>query len=139
MIFFITNAMAEGGSAQQSGGLMSFLPMIAIIGVLYFLLIRPQQKRAKQHQELLSKIKKGDKVITNSGIVATVSKILNEQEIILEIADGVQCKFIKSTIATVLDKNSKTDESPKKIEAPKKKESSAVSKKESEEKQEDNS
>ena len=104
MMFFIGQAAAEGGAAQQSGGWITYLPMFAFVGILYFLLIRPQQKRAKQHQALVSAVKKGDKVVTNSGIIATVSKVVNDQEVVLEIADGVFCKFVKSTIATVLDK-----------------------------------
>lgn len=104
MIFFITNAFADGAAAQPGGGLMSFLPMIAFIAILYFLLIRPQQKKQKQHMALVASVKKGDKVVTNSGIIATVSKVLNEQEVVLEIADGVYCKFVKSTINSVFTK-----------------------------------
>ncbi|MDR3224365.1 MAG: preprotein translocase subunit YajC [Holosporales bacterium] len=101
MLFFISTALAEG-TASKSGNWMSFLPMVAFVAILYFLLIRPQQKRQKQHLALVASVKKGDKVITNSGIIATVSKIPNEQEVVLEIADGVHCKFVKSTIASVL-------------------------------------
>ena len=104
MLFFIGQAFADANSSQQGSGIMSFLPMIIFIGIMYFILIRPQQKRAKQHQALISSVKKGDKVITNSGIIATVSKVLNEQEVVLEIADGVNCRFVKSTIASVLNK-----------------------------------
>lgn len=104
MLFFISQAFAEAGGSQQSGGLMSFLPMIIFIAIMYFILIRPQQKRAKQHQALVASVKKGDKVITNSGIIATVSKVLNDQEIVLEISEGVNCRFVKSTIASVLNK-----------------------------------
>lgn len=103
MFFFISEAFADNAASSQSGGFVSFLPMIAFIGIIYFLLIRPQQKRQKQHQALLSSIKKGDKVLTNSGMLATVSKILNDQEVVLEIADGVFCKFIKSAISGVID------------------------------------
>jgi preprotein translocase subunit YajC len=101
VFFFVGHAFADGG-VQQSGGWMSFLPMVAFIAILYFLLIRPQQKRTKQHQLLIAALKRGDKVVTNSGIVATVSKIVNEQEIVLEIADGVHCRFIKSAVANVV-------------------------------------
>ena len=104
MLFFIGQAFADANSSQPGSGIMSFLPMIIFIGIMYFILIRPQQKRAKQHQALISSVKKGDKVITNSGIIATVSKVLNEQEVVLEIADGVNCRFVKSTIASVLNK-----------------------------------
>ncbi|MDR1391558.1 MAG: preprotein translocase subunit YajC [Holosporales bacterium] len=102
MLFLISEALADGKS-EQSSGLMPFLPLIIFIGILYFLLIRPQQKKQKQHQSLISSLKKADKVITSSGIIATVSKILNDQEIVLEIADGVHCKFVKSAIATVFN------------------------------------
>ncbi|MDR0744760.1 MAG: preprotein translocase subunit YajC [Holosporales bacterium] len=106
MLIFISNALADGApSSQAAGGLISFLPVIAFIAILYFLLIRPQQKKAKQHQALVAAIKKGDKVVTNSGIIATVVKMISDQEVMLEIADGVYCKFIKSTIASVLNKN----------------------------------
>jgi preprotein translocase subunit YajC len=100
-MFFISSALAEGG-AQQPGGWLSFLPMVAFIAILYFLLIRPQQKRSKQHQALIAAIKKGDKVITSCGIIASVSKVANDQEVVLEIADGVHCKFVKTAIASVI-------------------------------------
>ncbi|MDR0942846.1 MAG: preprotein translocase subunit YajC [Holosporales bacterium] len=103
MLFLISAALADGESSQSSGW-MSFLPMLAFIAILYFLLIRPQQKKQKQHQALVSAVKKGDKVVTNSGIIATVSKIVNDQEIVLEIADGVYCKFVKSAVSNVLNK-----------------------------------
>lgn len=104
MIFFISTAMADAAAAAgSSGGFMSFLPMLFFIGVIYFLLIRPQQKRAKKHQALISSIKKGDKVVTNSGIIGTVIKVLNDQEILIEIADKVFVKFVKSTISTVMN------------------------------------
>ena len=125
MFFFISEAFADSAAASQSGGFMSFLPMIAFIGILYFLLIRPQQKRQKQHQALLAAIKKGDKVITNSGLIATVSKVLNDQEVILEISNGICCKFVKSAISGTIDKKESVEE---KIAA-NKSESSPVDKK----------
>jgi preprotein translocase subunit YajC len=91
--------------AQSSNGFMSLLPMLAFIAILYFLLIRPQQKRTKQHQALVASVKKGDKVVTNSGIIAVVSKVVSDQEIVLEIADGVHCRFYKSSIANIVNMN----------------------------------
>ena len=115
-MFFISTAFADAGNTQ-SGGIMAFLPMVAFIVILYFLLIRPQQKRQKQHQELIASIKKGDKVVTNSGIIATVSKVVSEHEVILEIANGVHCKFVKSAISNIMENSGKVD-TPKKDEEP---------------------
>ena len=103
MLFLISQALADGKATQQSSSLISFLPMLAFIALMYFLLIRPQQKKQKQHQALISSIKKGDRVMTNSGLIAIVSKVLNDQEVVLEIAEGVKCKFVKSTIMNVLN------------------------------------
>ncbi|MDR2598121.1 MAG: preprotein translocase subunit YajC [Holosporales bacterium] len=104
-------AMADG-QAVPGGGLMSFLPMLAFVAILYFLLIRPQQKRTKQHKAMIAAIKKGDKVVTSCGILATVSKIVSDQEVVLEIADGVHCKFVKSSIANVVGGDAVIAESP---------------------------
>lgn len=101
LMFFVSDAFADAGSAQ-SGGVLAFLPLIGFVVILYFLIIRPQQKRQKQHQELIASIKKGDKVVTNSGIIATVSKVVSEHEVVLEIASGVHCKFVKSAIASTV-------------------------------------
>lgn len=102
MMFFISEAFADAAPVAGPGGLVSFLPMIAFIGILYFLLIRPQQKRAKQHQAMMIGLKKADKVVTVGGIIATVAKILNDNEVVLEIAEGVFCKFLKSSITNII-------------------------------------
>ncbi len=106
---FIDYAFADAPKSGQSG-VMAFLPMIAFMVILYFLLIRPQQKKQKAHQALIASIKPGDKVMTSSGLLATVTKVINDNEVILEVSDGVQCKFIKSAIVTVItnDQNNKT-------------------------------
>jgi preprotein translocase subunit YajC len=111
IVFFVISTAYADGSAQQAGGWMSFLPMVAFIAVIYFLLIRPQQKRTKQHQALVAVLKKGDKVVTSSGIMATVSKVVSDQEIVLEIADGVHCRFVKSSVSCVVpaDKAAQSD------------------------------
>jgi preprotein translocase subunit YajC len=112
MLFLIGQALADE-KTQQSGGWISFLPMVALMGIIYFLLIRPQQKRTKQHQLLLASIKKGDKVTTSSGMLGTVSKIV-EQEVVLEIADGVHCKFVKSAIVSVVKAEANASEKTEK-------------------------
>ena len=105
MLFFISQVFADGNTTQQQSNLLSFLPMIALIAIMYFLLIRPQQKKQKQHQALIASIKKGDKVMTNSGLIAVVDKVENDQEVVLEIASGVKCKFMKATIMNVINNN----------------------------------
>ncbi|MDR2666981.1 MAG: preprotein translocase subunit YajC [Holosporales bacterium] len=119
-MLFISTALADGTTGQSGGGWMSFLPLVAFVGILYFLLIRPQQKRQKQHQSLISAIKKGDKVVTNSGIVGTISKVLNDNEVVLEIAEGVHCKFVKSAISNVVNNETPTVTTPASVEIPKK-------------------
>jgi preprotein translocase subunit YajC len=93
---------ADAPASATSGGLMSLLPMLAFVAILYFLLIRPQQKRTKQHQALVASVKKGDKVVTNCGIMGTVSKVVSDQEVTVEIAPGVHCRFVKSSISGMI-------------------------------------
>ena len=102
MSFFISDAYAAGGGPQDNG-----LGSIVLIGLMfvafYFLLWRPQQKRTKEHQQLLSNLAKGDEVVTGSGIHARV-KSLDDQSVTVEIAKGVEVKMHKSAITQVLPK-----------------------------------
>lgn len=92
------------GAAAPAQGFMSFLPLILIFAVFYFLLIRPQQKKAKEHQEFLKNIKKGDVVVSSGGIQGTVTGI-TDSVVTLEIADNVRVKvsrpYILGTAATI--------------------------------------
>lgn len=81
---------------------MNFLPLILIFVVFYFMLIRPQQKKLAEHQKVLSGLKRGDKVLTSGGIIATVSKIVSDDEISVEIAEGVKVRLRRSAIDSVL-------------------------------------
>ena len=121
MFFLITSAFADSTS-QSQGPSMNFLLIIFFIAMMYFLFIRPQQKRAKQHQALINSLKKGDKVVTNSGIVGTVAKLSGDQEIVLEISDGVFVKFVKSTVAHVVNPKAPVAENSAKEDKPKKSE-----------------
>lgn len=94
-------AAAPGGIA---GGLESFLPLILIFVVFYFLLIRPQQKKAKQHRELLGALRRGDRVVTAGGIIGTITKIASDTEVIVEIAEGVRVRVMRGTILDVVSK-----------------------------------
>ena len=80
------------------------LPLILIFVVFWFLLIRPQQKKMKQHREMITAIRRGDRVLTGGGIIGTVSKVLNDTELQVEIAEGVRVKVLRSTVSEVLAK-----------------------------------
>ena len=95
---------AGGGVPGGASGLASFVPLILIFVVFYFLLIRPQQKKMKEHKVTLSAIRRGDKVVTGGGIVGTVTKVIDDLEITVEIADGVKVRVQRGLISTVLSK-----------------------------------
>lgn len=95
-----------GAPPSAAAGFMSqFGALIMIFLVFYFLLIRPQQKRLKQHQSMISSINRGDKVVTGGGIVGTVERVIDENEVLVSIADNVTIKVIKSTLADVKSKS----------------------------------
>ncbi|WGW03263.1 preprotein translocase subunit YajC [Tropicibacter oceani] len=81
-----------------------FLPLILIFAIMYFLLIRPQQKKMKEHQAMVEAVRKGDKIVTQGGIIGKVSRVMEGAEVEVEIAEGVKVRIIKSTIAQVLSK-----------------------------------
>ncbi|MEC7256651.1 MAG: preprotein translocase subunit YajC [Pseudomonadota bacterium] len=89
---------------MEGGAIAQFLPLILIFGIMYFLLIRPQQKKVKQHQAMVEALRRGDKVVTQGGIIGEVVKVKDGGEIEVEIAEGVKVRVIKSTIATVMSK-----------------------------------
>ena len=90
-------AIAASGAPAPQGGLVSFLPILLIIGVFYLLLIRPQQKKAKEHQEMLGALQKGDAVVTSGGLHGTITG-LTETVVTLEIADKVRVKVARQYI-----------------------------------------
>jgi preprotein translocase subunit YajC len=82
--------------------MMQFLPLVLIFVVFYFLLIRPQQKRAKEHKVMLTNLRRGDRVVTGGGIIGTVAKVVGDDEVTVDIADGIRVRVVRSTITTVL-------------------------------------
>jgi len=100
---FITDAYAQAAGGSTGSDLMTFLPMIAIFVVFYFLLIRPQQKRAKETKAMLEALQKGDEVITAGGIVGKISK-LNDQYAAVEIAPNVEISVQRGAISQLLPK-----------------------------------
>ncbi len=99
----ITNAYAQAPGGFLGGDLMTFLPMIAIFVVFYFLLIRPQQKRAKETRAMLEALQKGDEVVTAGGLVGKIAK-LTDQYAAVEIAPNVEISVQRSAIAQLLPK-----------------------------------
>ena len=89
--------------------LASFLPLILIFVVFYFLLIRPQQKKVKEHKEMVSNLKRGDKVITSGGIFCTVTKIIDDSKIEVEISNDVKITISRPTITDVINNSSPTN------------------------------
>ena len=102
-----------------SGEGFNYVSLIAfglIFLVMYFLLIRPQQKRAREQQEMLKKITRGDRVLTSGGIIGTVSKVINPQELEVEVADGVKVRLMRSMVVNILTtlptEESKSEQTP---------------------------
>jgi preprotein translocase subunit YajC len=99
----ISDALAQTPSVSTGGDLMAFLPMVLIFVVFYFLLIRPQQKKAKEHRTMLGALQKGDEVVTAGGVVGRVSK-LSDQYATLEVAPSVEMNVQRSAISQLLPK-----------------------------------
>jgi preprotein translocase subunit YajC len=104
---FLAYAMGGGGTGGggQGGGLGAFLPLILMFAIFYFLLIRPQQKKAKQHKELLSSIKKGDRVISSGGLHGVVTG-LTDDVVTMEIAPKIRVKVSRGSIAGLVSRTS---------------------------------
>lgn len=92
---------AQGNAGNAFG---AFVPFLLIFVIFYFLIIRPQQKREAQKKEKLNQIKRGDKIVTNGGVVATVSKVVDDKRLLVEISSGVEVEIFKGFIADILEK-----------------------------------
>lgn len=119
---FISTAYAQVTDAAQTQGfdIMSFMPFILLIVVFYFLLIRPQQKKMKEHQTMISNLSRGDKVVTAGGLIGKIQKIGENEEIDLEISSGVTVKVLRSTIQNVMGASSSVKSTIAANAAPKK-------------------
>jgi preprotein translocase subunit YajC len=102
---------AAGGAAPNA--MLQFLPLIAIFIIFYFLLIRPQQRRLKDHRALIDAVKRGDIVVTGGGLIGKVTKV-EEAEVEVEIAANVKVKVVKSTLTEVRAKGEPANDTPKK-------------------------
>ncbi len=82
---------------MSNGGITQFLPLILIFIIFYFFLIRPQQKKAKEHKNMVNAIKRGDKIVTSGGIFATVERVMDNDKVEVSISDNVNIELVKST------------------------------------------
>lgn len=106
---FVSEAFAQTSGAAGAGGfslesLQQFLPLILIFVVFYFLMIRPQQKKAKAHREMVNALRRGDRVLLQGGIFGQVAKVISDAEVLVEIADKVQIRVTRGAVAEVLEK-----------------------------------
>jgi preprotein translocase subunit YajC len=97
-------AATAAGSGSPIDMLQQFAPFIVVLGIFYFLLIRPQQQKAKQLKAQLSDLRRGDNVVTAGGIIGTVARLVNDDEVSLEIAEGVRVRVVRSTITGITGK-----------------------------------
>ena len=99
MDFFISNAYAQSGSA--GGSILGILPLLLMLPIFYFLMIRPQQKRMKEHKNMVGALKKGDEVVTNGGLGGTITKV-GDAYLSMRIAESVEVNVQKQAIAALL-------------------------------------
>lgn len=102
---FISPAFVQGslfgGAGGDGGMLMSLLPFVLIFVIMYFLILRPQQKRVKTHAEMVKNVRRGDTVVTNGGLIGKVTKVIDDDQIEIEIADEVRIRQMRQMIADV--------------------------------------
>jgi preprotein translocase subunit YajC len=100
----ITPAYAQFGFGGGAGGnnmVVQFLPLILIIVIMYFLILRPQQRKVKLHQEMIKALRRGDTVVTNGGLVGKVTKVVDDDQIEVEISDGVRVRQMRAMVTEV--------------------------------------
>ena len=101
----ITPAYAQGAGGVSPDMLYQLLPFALIFVIMYFLILRPQQKRAKQHQEMVKNVRRGDVVVTSGGLVGKVTKVVDDDQVEIEIADGVRVRQVRSMVTDVRAKS----------------------------------
>jgi preprotein translocase subunit YajC len=108
MPMLISTAYAQGtglsGLLDNQSTMLQFLPLVLIFVVFYFLLIRPQQRKAKEHRATLDALRRGDRVVTGGGIIGTVVRVESPDEVSVDIADGVRVRVVRGTITSVVAK-----------------------------------
>jgi len=119
MNLIFTPAYAQAMAPNAAGfDYMSLLPIALIFVVFYFFLIRPQQKKAQQQRELLAALKRGDRIVTTGGLIGEISQVINDQELQVEIAEGVRVRIARAMVADLISKTGPVskESSPKPME-----------------------
>ncbi len=99
---FVTPAYAQAaGGAGGAGAIAQFIPLILIFVIMYFLILRPQQKRMKEQRNMIAELKRGDQVVTQGGIIGKITDV-KDDEVTVEIAQGVKIRVVRATIAQVV-------------------------------------
>lgn len=109
---FVSQAFAQGAGGTGGDLFAMIVPLILIMAVFWFLLIRPQQKKAKEHQELIQSIRRGDVVATAGGMIGKVARVVDDNEVLLEVADNVRMRFQKQAISEVRAKGEPVSAEP---------------------------
>jgi preprotein translocase subunit YajC len=119
---FVTQAFAQAApGVPGAGDMIGFIvPMIAIMGVFYFFMIRPQQQKAKEHQKMLGQVTRGDTIVTNGGLIGKVIRVVDDHELLVEVGENVRVRVLRMGVADVRTKGEPmspeavADKSPKK-------------------------
>ena len=98
---FISPAYAQTPSILGGDGMSFLVPMVLVFVIMYFLILRPQQKRVKQHAEMVKNVRKGDTVITSGGLVGKVTKVVDDDQIEIELAEGVRVRQMRQMVTDV--------------------------------------
>ena len=101
---FVTPAYAQAAAGGSGNMLVSLLPFVLIFAIMYFLIIRPQRQRMKKHEEMISSVRRGDTVVTAGGMIGKVTKVLDDKEVQVELAEGVRVRIVRSMISDVRSK-----------------------------------
>ena len=98
---FVTPAFAQGNPLGGDSMWMQLLPFVLIFVIMYFLILRPQQKRQKQHADMVKNVRRGDTVVTSGGLVGKVTKVIDDEQVEVELADGVRVRQMRAMLADV--------------------------------------